>query len=64
MMQLSHKQEAVIEAAKVYLREKHWFRGVCIEDMPSDEAIDENFKGCVDFVIFQTAMYDDPEFFK
>ncbi len=59
----SDKQQKVFDAAKAQLEQKPWFRGVCCNDFPSDNSIDENFDDAVNSVLFETAMWDDPEFF-
>jgi len=62
LMMLTPKQQAVANRVKEILQNKPWFRGVCVDDFPTDREIDEDFDGCVAQVEFVTAMWDAPDF--
>ena len=62
LVMLTPKQQAVANSAKKRLQDKPWFKGVCIDDFPSDQEIDDDFEGCVSQVELQTAMWDAPDF--
>lgn len=57
---LTPKQTEVANRVKEILSAEPWFKGVCIDDFPSDREIDEDFDGCVAQVMFVTEMWDAP----
>jgi len=59
-MMLSTKQNAVADKVRSILKGKTWFRGIAIDNFPSDDEIDADFDGCVSQVICETAYWDDP----
>lgn len=63
MAQLTELQEKVTTAAKERLKNYKWFRGVCIDELPSDKQISEDFDGAVTDVTMSTAMWDANDFF-
>ena len=62
LMMLTEKQKAVADRVKEILKSRSWFKGVCVDDFPTDREIDEDFDGCVAQVEFVTAMWDQPDF--
>jgi hypothetical protein len=63
MVCLTELQQKVSDAAKEQLKEYKWFRGVCVNDFPSDQQISEDFEGAVTEVAMTTAMWDSNDFF-
>lgn len=59
---LTNKQKKVFDAAFFRINSKRWFRGICLDNFPSDESIDEDFNGSVNSVIYETEMWDNPNF--
>lgn len=60
-MERTQKQQAVIEAAAAKLKKNSWFRGVCLDNLPSDEEIDrEGFEEAVEALVLDTAFWDGP----
>lgn len=55
---LTELQETVANTAKARLYKEPWFRGVCIDEMPSDEEIKADFEGAVTTVMLDTAYHD------
>lgn len=60
---LSELQQRVFDAADGKFSSKPWYKGVCLDNFPSDEEIQEDFEGAVTSVYFETAMWDNPDFF-
>ena len=60
---LSELQLKVFEAVVEWGADKKWFRGVSMDDFPSDQEITEDFDGAVQQVCMNTAYYDAPDFF-
>ena len=57
-MKLTKKQLVVFHAAKKQLEKEKWFKGVCIDDFPSDFEIDTDFDGAMQTVILTTEYWD------
>ena len=57
---LSKRQNEVFEAAKALLEKEPWYRGVCIDNFPSDEICETDFDRAVSMVYVETAYHDDP----
>lgn len=56
------KQEAVFARAKEILEQKPWFKGVCMDNFPEECDI-ENIEDEATGIAFETAMWDDPNFY-
>lgn len=56
-------QDKVFNEALKRLEKEPWFKGVCCDDFPSEVACEEDFEGCVSSITFNTAMWDDPDFY-
>lgn len=63
MKNFSDLQEKVITAAKEILQKYSWYSGVCVDNVPSDKEIELDFEEAVQGVVFETAMWDDPDFY-
>lgn len=63
-MLLTELQHKVFDAARASIKDKPWFRGVCLDRFPSDGQITADFQGAVDSVTMKTAMWDDPNFYR
>lgn len=59
-MMLTSKQNAVADKVRSILKDETWFRGIALDNFPSDDEIDADFDGCVSQVICETAYWDDP----
>lgn len=59
---LGRNQKLVFDAVEERLKPKAWFRGVCLNNFPSEDECVDDFQGSVSLVEFETAMYDDPNF--
>jgi len=51
-------QEEAVEAAALRLKNKKWFRGVCLDNLPDDEEIERDFNAAVDKIIMETQMWE------
>lgn len=63
MTELTPLQQKVFDAVKEWGSTKPWFRGVCMDNFPEDDEIESNFDDAVTGVCFETAMWDDPNFY-
>ena len=63
-MELSELQRKVFDAVIVWGDTKPWFRGVCMNNFPTDDYIKDNFDGAVSGVCLETAMWDDHTFYE
>lgn len=62
---MTELQEQVKERARLLLQDEPWFRGVCLDNFPTDEdirrdGVDEHAQQ----VALETAMWDDPTFLR
>jgi hypothetical protein len=64
MKTLSENQQLVFNEALRKLKNKKWFKGVCCDDFPSEEDCAKHFGEAVGTLMFKTAMWDDPNFFR
>lgn len=55
---LTEKQMKVIDAARFDLQNYPWFVGVCLDRIPTDEEIDQDFHKAVEAVVMDTMDYD------
>lgn len=55
-------QNKVFNEALKRLESEKWFRGVCCDNFPDDNECKEDFENAVKSVMFETAMWDDPDF--
>lgn len=63
MKDFSTKQNSVIEEARKRLKQYHWYRGVCLDDIPTDASIlREGFEKAVQDVVLTTSFWDAPGF--
>jgi hypothetical protein len=60
---MTESQNRVFEEAKKRLKKKKWYRGVCMDNFPSDKVCRDDFEGAVNDVTCETAMWDDPNFY-
>lgn len=64
LREFTELQKQVMELAKEKLSEKPWFSGICLDNIPCDlEIMNTGIEEAVDTIIFETAMWDDPDFF-
>jgi hypothetical protein len=56
------KQEAVLARAEEILKDKPWFRGICLDNFPDERDI-ENIEDAAFSVALETAMWDDHDFY-
>lgn len=61
-MNLSESQQKVFDSARQKLKDKKWFRGICLDNFPDEQDCKDNFDDCVAQVCFETEMWDDPNF--
>jgi hypothetical protein len=61
MPHLSELQQRAVTAARARLQGKPWFSGVCLDNMPSDNEIREDFEGAVTQLAIDTAYWDAPK---
>jgi hypothetical protein len=59
---LTEKQQQVFDIVKKRICNKPWFKGVCVDNFPTDKEIDEDFSSAVNMVEMETEMWDDPNF--
>jgi len=64
MANLTPAQKNVFQEAVNRLKDKKWFDGVCMDNFPEDDDCKSDFEDSVNSVMFETAMYDDPDFYK
>lgn len=57
-------REKVVEEAKRRIRGESWFKGVCVNHIPNEQDCEDNFEHCVNQVILETEMWDNPDFLK
>jgi hypothetical protein len=62
MSLLTSLQQKVFDEAKRQLQHEPWFKGICMDNFPTDEAIADNFADAVSDVVLETFMWDDPDF--
>lgn len=60
---LGPTQEKVFAAALKKLQKKSWFKGICLDNFPSESYCQESFEAAVSSVVYKTSMWDDPNFF-
>lgn len=53
-------QKSVVKSAANRMKHKSWFRGVCLDKLPEDEAIKKNYKEAVNTLIYDTEYWDAP----
>ena len=58
-MTLTPLQQVVFQARQI-LEKEPWFRGVCLDDLPTNAEIEADFDACVDRIVFATEMWDGP----
>ena len=58
-MELTPHQARLIEEVRRRLKRESWFRGVCLDHLPSDDEIACDFEGCVEGLIVETEMWDN-----
>jgi hypothetical protein len=63
MSKFTEAQEKVFQAAKAEMENEWWFKEVCCDDFPSDQACQDNFENSVNAVTCATAMWDNPDVF-
>lgn len=57
-------RDQVFVEATAELSQYSWFRGICCDNAPTEEDIkNDGVKYWVDSLVFETAMWDDPQFF-
>jgi hypothetical protein len=59
----TEKQRQLIDNVRSKLEGKDWFQGVCLDHLPSDREIDDDFDGCVESIIVDTEFWDNPSLF-
>jgi len=60
-MELTEKQKEIFELARAKLEKKPWFKGVCLDDFPTDDEIEILGKEeCVSIVVDETTLWDAP----
>jgi len=58
-MNLSEKQKEVFRKAKEALQNQSWFKGICMDNFPTDQEIDkEGIEDSVSSVCMETEMWD------
>jgi len=64
-MNLTHLQQKVFDLAKARMKDQEWFRGVCINNFPTDDIIEQDgVESCVDMVEKITEYNDNPQWDK
>jgi hypothetical protein len=64
MLALTENQNNVVNEARKRLKDKPWYRGICLDNVPTDSAIDaEGFEKAVQDVVLETSFWDNPSFF-
>jgi len=53
-------QQKVLLEVEARLKDKPWFKGVCTDKLPTDEAIKEDFLRAVQSVQMETEYWDKP----
>lgn len=62
MNELTELQKQVFERAREQLKQKDWFRGVCMDDFPSDFDIQrDGVETSATHVMLATAYWDCPD---
>lgn len=59
---LTPVQEEFLKKVKEKGEKYCWWRGVCLDNFPDDKDILADPEGSLDGVLFETAMWDDPDF--
>ena len=58
-MKLSEKQKEVFKAAKNSLQGKSWYKGICMDNFPTDKEIErDGIESAVQQVCMETEMWD------
>ncbi len=57
---MTDKQKLVFDAVKNKIENEDWYGGVCIDNMPPDRDIDNDFESCVCDVLTETMYWDAP----
>lgn len=60
---LTKRQIRVFSHAKRWLKKKSWYRGVCMDNFPTDEEIKNDFRTSVFRVIVETQSWDNPNYY-
>jgi hypothetical protein len=58
MSNFTPKQQRVFDTAKARLEKESWYNGVCCDNFPTDQEIDEDFEGAVVSVVMETERWD------
>ncbi len=57
-MRLSERQKTMVQSARQELQTHPWFKGVCFDDLPTDDEIEKDFSSCVERVVMTTEWWD------
>jgi hypothetical protein len=55
---MTEKQNQVVEAARERLKDRPWFKGICLDNLDTDEEIDKDFEECVEALVTDTIYWD------
>lgn len=61
LSKMTELQQKVIDTVIQRLKHEPWFRGVCLDALPSDQEIEKDFEEAVEQLILDTAYWDDPD---
>lgn len=59
-MKWTEAQKRVKDAAEAQLQDKAWFKGICLDNFPTDDEAKENFEDAVAQVVVETKYWDNP----
>jgi hypothetical protein len=62
MRELTKLQKEVLEKAKQKLRAYQWYKGVCLDNFPSDHDILQSKESAINSVVCETMYWDAPTF--
>lgn len=63
-MPLTQLQEKAINKARENLQGNVWYKGICLDGLPTDQEIMDDFEGSVMMIELETAQWDDPDFLR
>lgn len=59
-MNLTRRQDAVFRKAKRILKRKPWYRGVCLDNFPSEQTCKDKPRQAINSVMMETEYWDAP----
>jgi hypothetical protein len=58
MKNLGENQIKVLAAAKQKINQEAWFRGICVDHVPTEQECIDDFAGAVNSVVCETMYWD------